>query len=54
MVRKLLKRESNPAGNYSVQWDGKDELGRVAPSGVYLYRLQANDFSAVKKMVLIK
>ncbi|MCG8608833.1 S8 family serine peptidase [bacterium] len=54
MVRILLKGESNPAGNHSIQWDGRDELGRLVPSGVYLYRMQANEFSAVKKMALVK
>jgi hypothetical protein len=37
------------AGYYKVEWDA----GRYA-SGVYFYRFKAGDFSATKKMVLIK
>ncbi len=44
LVNKLL-----PAGNYSVDFDA-DNLS----SGVYLYRLEANDYVATKKMILIK
>ncbi|NUO79714.1 T9SS type A sorting domain-containing protein [candidate division KSB1 bacterium] len=42
------------AGEYSALWDGKDEAGRLAPSGVYFYRLQAGSFSELKKMVVIR
>lgn len=46
--------EPKEAGTYEVIWDGKDEKGNEVASGVYLYRLQAGDFSQTKKMVLIK
>ena len=52
-VRILLIEEVNPAGNYSVQWDGKDELGNPAPTGVYFYRLVANNFKSIRKMLLL-
>jgi outer membrane protein assembly factor BamB len=29
------------AGEWSLEWDGRDEGGREAPSGVYVYRLRA-------------
>jgi 5-hydroxyisourate hydrolase-like protein (transthyretin family) len=37
------------AGEYSFVWDGSE-----VASGIYLYRFQADDFSATKKMVLMK
>jgi protocatechuate 3,4-dioxygenase beta subunit len=37
------------AGIHSVVWDAQD-----IPSGVYVYRLMAGTFSAVKKMILMK
>ncbi len=37
------------AGNYEVEFDGSQ-----LPSGVYLYRLQAGDYTAGGKMVLMK
>ena len=39
---------------YSVIWDGTDESGNEVPSGIYLYKLQTNDFSQVKKMIMLK
>jgi len=35
-------------------WDGKDNSGEKAASGVYFYTLQAGDFSATRKMVIMK
>lgn len=42
------------AGRYSIRWDGRDENGRTAASGVYLYRLQSGAMIATKKMVILK
>ncbi|MEA2064503.1 MAG: SUMF1/EgtB/PvdO family nonheme iron enzyme [Gemmatimonadota bacterium] len=42
------------AGRYSVVWDGRDETGRQASSGVYLYRLSLPGSSLTRKMVLLK
>ena len=36
-VRTLLAREEFPAGSHSVVWDGNDDYGRPAPSGLYAY-----------------
>jgi hypothetical protein len=36
-------------GRYSVEFNAKD-----LPSGVYVYRLEVNGFTAQKKMVLLK
>jgi cysteine-rich repeat protein len=43
-----------PAGEHEVQWDGQDAAGTRVASGVYLYRLQADDFAQTKRMVLLK
>ncbi|UCD93473.1 MAG: T9SS type A sorting domain-containing protein [Candidatus Zixiibacteriota bacterium] len=42
------------AGNYSVIWDGTDARGRMAASGIYLYRVTTGSSTLAKKMLLIK
>lgn len=37
-----------------VVWDGKDESGNAVSSGIYLYRLEAGNYSSTKKMLLMK
>ncbi len=44
-----LVNEYMPQGKYTVDWNAS-----ALSSGVYLYRIEANDFSMVKKMVLLK
>ena len=43
-----------PAVEQSVYWDGTDKQGRRVASGVYFYRLRAEDLSLTRKMLLIK
>ncbi|MDP2808329.1 MAG: FlgD immunoglobulin-like domain containing protein [bacterium] len=51
---KTIKNEWQPAGYYTVQWDGKNDQGRKAAAGVYLYQLKAAGCQETKKMVLVK
>ena len=44
-----LVNEYKPAGKYKTEFDGTN-----LPSGVYLYRLNAGNYTAVKKMILLK
>jgi hypothetical protein len=37
-----------------VVWDGKDDLGNVVGSGVYLYKLESGNFTQMHKMLLSK
>jgi len=41
-------------GSMVLLWNGQDNGGRPVSSGVYLYRLQADDFVDTKKMILLK
>jgi hypothetical protein len=38
----------------AAHWDGRNEFGEKVSSGVYFYRIQAGDFHAVRKMVILK
>jgi flagellar hook assembly protein FlgD len=42
------------AGHHSVVWDGTDNRGVNVGSGVYFYRINAGEFTATKKMILLK
>jgi hypothetical protein len=52
-VRSLVK-ERKPAGFYEVEWDGRDETGKNASSGIYFYRLQAGKYVRTRRLLLIK
>jgi len=52
-VRTLVD-EYQSAGEKEVSWDGRDQEGNCAASGVYLYKLQAGQSCATKKMLLMK
>jgi len=43
-----------PAGSYSVTWNGKDSKGNDVSTGVYFYIIKAGDYSANKKMTYLK
>jgi len=49
-----LVDKKQQAGFYSVDWDGKDDLGRIVASGVYLYRLETKEFVKVRKLAFIR
>jgi hypothetical protein len=51
---RTLVNENKVAGSYSIHWDGRNEFGSNVPSGIYVYRLRANSFVAVKKAVFVK
>jgi hypothetical protein len=48
-VIKVLVSEVQSPGHYEVEFDGSE-----LTSGVYLYKLQINGFTSVKRMTLLK
>ncbi len=52
-VRTLLSAQQN-AGYYNVRWNGRDNNGRLAGSGLYIYRISAGSFVAARKMILLR
>jgi len=49
-----LVSDSFEAGSFTATWDGRDEAGREAGSGIYFARLRTGGFTAMRKMVLIR
>jgi photosystem II stability/assembly factor-like uncharacterized protein len=53
LVRTLVS-ESKTNGFYKTTWDGRDSKGNTVTSGVYLYRMQAGNYTSTKRMMLMK
>ncbi len=52
-VRSLADRLYFP-GSYDVTWDGRDETGIETASGVYFYRLDCEEGTVTRKMLMLK
>ena len=51
---KTLMNQDLSAGNQYVIWDGMDMNNRQCTSGVYFYKMKADNYVEIKKMLLIK
>ena len=56
---RTLPLDTVPAGDYSAQskaayWDGRNQMGESVSSGPYLYTINAEAFSATRKMLIQK
>ncbi len=51
---KTLINENLEAGIHQIVWNGKDDKNRDVPSGIYLYKLETDEYSEVKKAILLK
>jgi hypothetical protein len=52
-VRELLTG-TYPAGNYAPKWDGLDDIGQVAPTGVYFAKITTRNGEQTAKVVLTR
>ncbi len=50
----VLVNTDQLAGSYQVVWSGRNDRGEPVPAGVYFYRLEADAYAGVKKMVFLK
>ena len=53
LVRRLLDGRVG-AGVHDIEWDGRDDAGHDAASGVYFYRLRSGDEALTGKMILAR
>jgi len=58
-VVRTLDLGALPAGTYTTRskaayWDGTNETGERVASGLYLYRIEAGSYSAMRRMVILK
>lgn len=51
---RTLVRAQQAAGHYRVLWDGRDEAGRAAASGMYFYRLISGTQVQTRQMTLLR
>jgi len=49
-----LAAGNQPAGSFSVSWDGHNEAGQPVASGLYLYELRVGEHRSMRKMLLMK
>ncbi|MBN1783166.1 T9SS type A sorting domain-containing protein [bacterium] len=56
MLGKIVyeNRERQDAGQYRIRWRAMDGTGRLLPSGVYFCRMEAGEYTAVRKMVVVR
>ena len=52
-VATLVDKEM-PPGSYVADWNSTSDNGKEVTSGVYFYKLEADDFIQTKKMLLLK
>lgn len=53
-VVRELSREHRIAGEHLIQWDGRDERGIAAASGVYFIRFEVGNEVQVNKVMLVR
>lgn len=51
---KTLVAEKQPAGSYTVSWDGTNASGKTVAGGAYIYRLQVGKTTLSRKMMFTK
>jgi len=52
-VRTLVNEYQN-VGSHLSEWDGTDDAGQNVSSALYIYRLTADGYNQIKKMILLK
>ncbi|MDA9671874.1 T9SS type A sorting domain-containing protein, partial [bacterium] len=51
---KSLFNNNQTSGYHSLRWDATNDIGEGVSAGMYIYTIQAGEYRATKKMVLLK
>ena len=51
---KTITNENFQRGYHKVFWNGKDENDRPVSSGIYFYKMETDNYSEIKKCILLK
>jgi hypothetical protein len=52
-LMKLYEFPNQLAGQYSIDWDGKNDKGEQLSSGIYYYLLETKDYRSARKGILL-
>ncbi|MBD3374189.1 T9SS type A sorting domain-containing protein [candidate division KSB1 bacterium] len=52
-VRRLVQQTMRP-GAFQAEWDGRDDLGRAVPAGIYLYTLKTSEYRQTRRLTVLK
>ena len=53
-IVRILKDKNEKAGFYRINWDSRDETGKIVPAGIYFYSLETNEYIATRKMLMLR
>jgi hypothetical protein len=51
---RVLTCGNQQAGRHTLAWDGRDEAGSGVSAGVYFCRMQAEDYTKIRKILLVR
>jgi len=51
---KTIEDYMQPAGEYTVQWDGSDDQGNVIEAGIYMISIKIGAYNKIEKVAVIE
>ena len=54
LIKRLMSNRIVSSGRYDITWKGKNDDGKLVPSGVYVYRFISNEYSKTGKLLFVK
>ena len=51
---RILQEQSQSAGYYKIIWDGRNDVGQLVSSGIYVVKMKAHSFHRTRKLTFLK